>query len=275
MAQAAAEQPSVEHIGAEQTTEADSMDNTQKFTDKVSDYRQFRPTYPDAFIRYLFDEVGLSQDACVGDIGAGTGILTRALVDRVKTVYAIEPNRNMRHACMDECGSSCGFVALDGSAESTGLPDQCLDFIVVAQAFHWFEPHRTQQEFARILKPDGIVVLVWNSRLPEAPLTEAWAAVCREFCPDFTGFSGGDAAVNDRIQNFFRDGICEIREFENNRVLDEKSFIGTGLSTSYAPSPETPAYWPYQEALSQLFGIYAQQGQLEIPMRTHSYTGRI
>lgn len=251
------------------------MDNTTKFSDKVEVYRQYRPSYPDAFVHYLFDEVGISQDACVADIGAGTGILTEILSEHVKTVYAIEPDRNMRIACMDTCGRSCAFVALEGRAESTGLPDQCLDFITVAQAFHWFEPHRTQLEFSRVLKPDGMVILVWNSRVPDAPLTIAWDAVCRKHCPNFTGFSNDSVMSESQVHDFFRDGICETRQYPNNRLLDLASFLGTALSASYAPVFGQPAYDSFVTALTQLFWEHATGEKILVPMYTHSYVGRI
>lgn len=251
------------------------MENTEKFTHKVEAYKKSRPSYPEAFIQYLFDEVGLSEDSCVADIGAGTGMLTLPLAERVKTVYAVEPNRNMRLACMEACGHLCSFVALDGAAENTGLPDQCLDYVTVAQAFHWFEPHRTIQEFSRILKPDGLLILVWNSRVPDAPLTRAWDAVVRVHCPAFSGFSGGSDATGTRISDFFRDGICETRHFPNDRVVDRETFIGTSLSSSYAPLADQSGYAPFVEDLSRLFDGHAEQGRLTLSTVTRSFVGRI
>jgi SAM-dependent methyltransferase len=267
--------PGAHTAGPVPTSEEDIMDNTGKFSNKADVYHKYRPAYPDRFLQYLFSEVGFSSDACVADVGAGTGILTGALVDRVKTVYAIEPNRGMRLACMDACGDSCGFVALEGTAEDTTLPEQCVDYIVAAQAFHWFDPHRAQQEFSRILKPDGMVVLVWNSRVPAAPVTLDWAEACHAHCPGFTGFSSQERIEAHRVLDFFRDGVCEMRRFQNNRVLDEEAFVGTALSASYAPLPSEPAHGAFTAALRQVFHTHADNGWLEVPMITHSYVGRI
>jgi SAM-dependent methyltransferase len=147
--------------------------------------------------------------------------------------------------------------------------------VTVAQAFHWFEPHRTLQEFARILKPDGLLILVWNSRVPEAPLTKAWDAVIRAHCPAFTDFSGGSEAMEERIHDSFRDGICEFRHFPNDRVVDRDTFIGTTMSSSYAPLPGQPGHAPLVEGLSRLFDGFAVQDRLTIPNMTRSYVGRI
>ncbi len=258
------------------TAEEDiGMDNTGKFTHRVADYIRYRPSYPDAFLRYLFEEIGLSQDACVADIGAGTGILTRELADRVKTVYAVEPNRGMRLACMEACGRCVSFVALDGSAEDTGLPDASVDFITVGQAFHWFDMHRTHQEFTRILKHEGIAVLVWNCRKPDAPIVVDNEAACRRHCPDFTGFSGGIESPTDRFAPFFRDSIQEARSWSNDRILDLEAFIGSNLSNSYAPLPGTPAFDPFVAELESIFRRHETDGRILLPMQTWSYAGRI
>lgn len=251
------------------------MDNTGKFTRKVADYVKYRPTYPDLFFKYLFDEVGLSPDACVADVGAGTGILTEPLAERVKTIYAVEPNRNMRIACMESCGRNCSFVALDGTAEDTGIPDQSVDFITVAQAFHWFNRNRTHQEFTRILKPEGLVILVWNSRVPESALVVENDALCRKYCPDFIGFSGGRESSIDQFIHFYRDNLYETRSYGNDRTLTLEAFIGSSLSASYAPLPEYDGYDAFVADLEILFERYQKNGLLTVPMRTWSYTGRI
>ncbi len=251
------------------------MDSTGKFTHKVSDYVKYRPSYPDGFIRYLFEEVGFSGDAAVADVGAGTGILTARLAEEVKTVYAIEPNRNMRMACMEACGRNCSFVTLEGTAEDTGLPDDSVDFVTVAQAFHWFDRHRSQQEFARILKPDGLVVLVWNTRVPDAPVVLALDAACRRHCPDFTGFSGGEAASFERFVSIFRDGICEMRSFPNDQMLTREALVGSMLSSSYAPMKAEVSFDPFVKELESIFDRFAVNGHLFLPMRTLSYIGRV
>ena len=253
----------------------DIMDNTEKFTNRAAGYAAYRPSYPDAFLRYLTEDIGMSQDACVADIGAGTGILTRALADRVKTVYAIEPNRGMRLACMESCGRCTEFVALDGTAEDTGLPDASVDFITVAQAFHWFDLHRTQLEFSRILKNEGLVVLVWNSRVPDAPVVVENDALCRRHCPSFKCFSGGVDMTDDRLGTFFRDGIYETRRFPNDRILDLDAYIGWSLSASYAPLAGQAGHAAFVADLKALFHRHAQDGRLVVPMRTCSFSGRI
>ncbi|HEX2954981.1 MAG TPA: methyltransferase domain-containing protein [Bacillota bacterium] len=174
------------------------MDNKEKFTTKATDYVKYRPLYPQAFIDYLIQEVGLAKDSVLADVGAGTGILSKQLANRVKLVYAVEPNLPMRKACKTYCVSCENVTAVDGSAENTTLSPHSVDFITVAQAFHWFDREKTKREFQRILKPGGKVILVWNSRVPEDDLTKENDQLFRRVCPDFNEFSGG-AGIGPRI----------------------------------------------------------------------------
>ena len=166
------------------------MDSKEKFTSKVSDYVKYRPKYPSEFINYLVNELGVSRSV-IADIGAGTGILTKLLAAKVKKIYAVEPNLNMRSACEGYCSEFENFVAVDGSAENTSLFDKSIDFITVAQAFHWFDRTKTKIEFQRILKTKGKVILVWNSRVAENEFIKENNELCRHICLEFNGFLAG------------------------------------------------------------------------------------
>ena len=251
------------------------MDNRQKFTNKVADYVKYRPSYPQAFIEYLVKDVGINKNSAVADVGAGTGLLTKLLAGKVKNVYAVEPNARMRAACEEYCKGLENFTAVDGSAEDTNLPNKSMDFITVAQAFHWFDREKTKIEFQRILKPQGRVVLVWNSRNPESAVVKENDALCRRVCPGFNGFSGGSDIKPDAYSDFFKKGCCEYRVFKNDRMLSLESYIGSSLSASYAPLPGEGNYQAFIDGLTELFNRYSNNGRLVLPQNTHSYAGEI
>ena len=251
------------------------MNSKEKFSNKVDNYSKYRPAYPAEFINYLVNEVGLSQNAVVADIGAGTGILTGLLAVKVKEIYAVEPNYNMRSACRDFCRDLNNCRDIEGSAEDTGLPDHSLDFITVAQAFHWFDRTKTKLEFQRILKPSGKVILVWNSRVAENTFVRENAELFRRLCPNFVGFSGGIGNNPEEFSAFFKDGYCEHRVFENDRLLTLEEYIGSSLSASYAPAESDSNYQAVVEGLTGLFEKYGKDRKIVMPMQTNSYVGEL
>lgn len=118
-------------------------------------YDRGRPSYPDAAVSWL-----AGGDAkVVLELGAGTGKLTRQLVDEGHAVFATEPDEAMLAVLRERVPEVSAKVA---SAEDIPANDRSVDVVVVAQAFHWFDHEVAIPEIARVLKPGGHVSLVWN-----------------------------------------------------------------------------------------------------------------
>ena len=164
------------------------MDSVSRFSNRVESYARYRPRYPDAVITFLADTCGLSPSAVVADVGAGTGILTELFLRNGNVVLAVEPNAAMRGAAEAQLRGYQGFHSIDGRAEVTTLPTDSVDFAVAGQAFHWFEPVATRREFRRILKPGGLIALIWNDRrLDSTPFMRAYHELLDEFRARTTG----------------------------------------------------------------------------------------
>ena len=154
--------------------------NTNKFNNKAKDYVKFRPTYPNEFINYLVKDLKI-KDKVIADIGFGTGKLTELIINDCKTIYAVEPNKDMRVAAEKILNKHKTFHSVNGSAENTTLKDNSIDLIIVAQAFHWFDAKKARIEFKRILKPKGIVVLVWNLTLRNTKFLRAQRDILHQY----------------------------------------------------------------------------------------------
>src|SRR5258706_9853328 len=143
-------------------TTPDPFEPTTRFSDRVQDYVRWRPGYPPAVLEALRSDLGLRPAHVVADIGSGTGLLSRLLVENGNVVYGVEPNRAMAAVAEADLGPSRRFHSVDGRAEATGLGAGSVDLVTAGQAFHWFKVPESRAEFLRILRPGGGVALVWN-----------------------------------------------------------------------------------------------------------------
>lgn len=248
--------------------------HTGRFTGRARNYAASRPSYARALIDRLYTEYGFSAASAVADVGSGTGIFARQLLDRGTTVFCVEPNDDMRAAAEAELGGCPGFRSVRGEAGDTALPDASVDFVTAAQAFHWFDPEAFAAECRRILRPAGGIFLIWNRRDREDPVNRDLFAVFDRYCPRFRGFSG-DVTVNDgRVAAFFRGGY-EKESFDFPLRYDREAFIRRSLSSSYALTEEDPAYPRYLAALEEVFARHAAGGFVAVGNRSNLYTGRL
>lgn len=129
-------------------------------------YEAARPGYPDEAVAVLRDDVGVGAGTRVLDLAAGTGKLTRRLLELQASVVAVEPVAGMR-AQLE--AAVAGVEAMEGTAEQIPAGDGSLDVVTVAQAFHWFDAPVALTEIARVLRPGGHLVLLWNERDEATP----------------------------------------------------------------------------------------------------------
>jgi len=113
----------------------------------------------------------VDADATVLDLGAGTGKLTRVLADRYARVIAVEPLAELRTILAERVPSA---DVRDGRAEEIPLADGEVDAVFVGQAFHWFANDVALGEIARVLRPGGVLALLWNHADEPSPLPDAY-----------------------------------------------------------------------------------------------------
>ncbi len=248
-------------------------ENTELFSGRAAAYDKGRPSYAKALIDHLYREEGFSDNSVIADIGSGTGIFSKLLLERGSFVYGVEPNADMREAAVKAFAGCSRFVQYDGTASHTGLPDHSVDFVTAAQAFHWFDTMEFQAECRRILKPGGKIFLLWNIRDEEDPVNKEWFSVLRKHCPKFRGPNGGFRPEDGRIEAFF-EGNYDRLAFDNPLVYDtEEKFVSRCLSGSYALREGDAGYAAFVKALKALYAEFAEDGILLVQNDTVVYTG--
>lgn len=248
-------------------------DATNNFTGLAQIYDRARPGYPAATLRAVLDHCHLTKGATLIDIGCGTGISSRAFANLGLKVIGIEPNGDMR-AVAQAANKDAQFAPVYqvGRAECTGLPSSCAHAVAAAQAFHWFDAHKTLVEFARILKEKGWVILMWNERQETDAFTKEYGDLMRSV-------PGAAEIELDRSKSggaLLASALYERGEelvFANEQILDEKLLVERAFSASYAPR-EAQAAEKLEQSIKHLFQKHQRGTNVILKYVTNVYLAR-
>jgi SAM-dependent methyltransferase len=182
----------------------------QGFARSAEAYERSRPEYPGEAVAWI--AARLAQGGTVLDLAAGTGKLTRPLLAAGLEVIAVEPVAEMRAALPGRAW------VVRGTAEAIPVSDGAVDAVTVGQAFHWFAGDAALAEIHRVLRPGGLLALIWNRRVEEDPVNRRISAL---LAPHRTGVPthSSDAwrRAFDGTELF---GPLAERVFANSQVLD-------------------------------------------------------
>lgn len=252
----------------------DQLPTAARFSRRVENYARYRPGYPEALLDLLAMETGWTPAAAVADIGSGTGILSEMFLHRGNVVYGVEPNSEMRAMAEKLLRSYPNFKSIAGVAENTGLPARSVDFVTAGQAFHWFDRDRAKAEFARILRPAGWIVIVWNHRRRErTPFLRAYDALLRRFGTDYEKVAA-ENIDEEGLRRFF-DAEYRVATFENFQTLNAEELKGRFLSASYVPLEGDPRFAEMMVELERIFSEHETGGTVTLEYDTKVYYGRI
>jgi ubiquinone/menaquinone biosynthesis C-methylase UbiE len=247
---------------------------TSRFSDRVENDVRYRPGYPPEVLRTLMADCRLSPDHAVADIASGTGIWTRMLLENGNAVYGVEPNAEMRLAGKRMLAGYPKFISIAGKAEATTLADASVDFVTAAQAAHWFDRAKARQEFVRILKPGGWLVLLWNERVTDgSPFLREYEHLLLRYGTDYEAVR--QERTTEAVNEFFDPSPFQERGFAMRQEFDYAGLEVRLLSSSYAPGPGHPKHTAMLRELRCIFEEHAGGGRVEFDYRTRVYSGRL
>jgi len=250
-------------------------DAKQRFSNRVADYVRYRPGYPTAVLDLLRTECGLRPGHVIADVGSGTGLLSKLFLENGNHVFGVEPNQEMRQAGEEFLHSFPKFSSVTGSAEATTLGEASVDFITAGQAFHWFDPKAARCEFARILRPGGWIVILWNDRrMDEVQLTREYEGLLERYGIDYKRVKDSYPESKD-IRSFFARCVFSARDLPNNQILDWEGFRGRLRSSSFAPTEDHPNYAPMMAELERIFRAHQNDGCVRMEYFTRVYFGQL
>lgn len=275
-----------------------ALDGKTRFSSRVKDYVAYRPSYPLAAIEHLDKSFDLPNDARIVDIGSGTGISSRVLLDTLAAksphVIGIEPNEDMRVAgdeYLADHVKSGAYTATDRTAEATGIEDKSVDLVVACQAFHWFDMSQARAECQRILKENGKagVALIWNDRrgvdasapksrsFPrlDSPIMNAYDLLLVNRGQKYTEVNHHHTVNEDSLKSFFGPKGFRMETFENPYRLTFDQLKGRLLSSSYSPLEGEPGFDQMIAELKHLFEKCQTDGKIDFIYDTRIFYGVI
>lgn len=221
-------------------------------------YDEYRPDYSPDAVRWLAG----TGPARILELGAGTGKLTRPLVERGNSVIASDVSapmlQRLRHGLP-------GIRTVVCTAEDIPLTESSVDLVVAAQAYHWFDPERALPEIARVLRPGGLVGLVWN----RPDLTIPW--VRRLF-----GLLGVFGDTGDPLESAAMFAPTETRSFRNWQDHTKESLLGFAASSSHLVTMEPAKRAATLDQVGTLYDEYGRgRGGMRLPWETNCYRARV
>lgn len=250
------------------------MSSWERFNQRSKNYEMHRPRYPNELLDLLVREVNLDTESSVADVGSGTGLLSELLLKSGCKLFCIEPNEEMRKISMEKFGMERKCKILNGTAENTSLPDGSMDVVTVGQAFHWFEPTETKREFRRILRRNGKVVLVWNTRTESSSgINSEYERLVKQYSKDYRASGTGHAGLKG-ISDFYGGKLRHFK-IKNYQKLDLSGLVGRYLSASYAIAPNDSRYEKIRQDFESVFAKYENNGEVVIEYETEVFVGAI
>ncbi len=253
------------------------MNSTERFSNVVEYYAKYRPHYPVEIIPFFERETGLNSSSVIADIGSGTGISTEMFLKKGNTLFAVEPNDKMREFSVANLNKYKKFHSVKGTAENTMLKNSSVDFILCAQAFHWFDVQKARREAKRILRENGFIILMWNERKSSNGFLKIYDDLLRNVSDDYeninhTKFTNENTDVFDI---FFGKGNYRLKTFYNEQIMDWKGFLGRTLSCSYVPGKLHPKFSEMMDGLEEIFHRFCKNGKVKFEYDTKVYFGKL
>lgn len=241
------------------------------FTDRAENYLKGRPEYPAEFIEYLYNELGISKNDSIADIGSGTGKMSKLFLEKGNKVFCVEPNIDMRSLSNELLNHYKHYVSIAKPAEDTGIKSNVVDYIVCGNSYDYFDRNLAKPEFKRILKKTGKVIVTYYGQQNEKVSEEIEELNSKYGLKQTYTIPQKNRDFSDI---FTKDKFIE-KIFEHKFSESYEDFIAGCLSSSHAPKPNTENYNLYCDGLKKIFNNNKTNEKLELTFRLKCLIGNV
>lgn len=248
--------------------------NISRFLGRAENYDRYRPRYAPELFDYLHRVVSLKPTDAVADIAAGTGIFTEQMAAWGNRIYVVEPNEQMMAMAKNRLLGKPHCIFSSGTAEASGLAEGSIRLILAAQAFHWFDPQQTKEEFLRIGVEGAYTGIVWNKRRTDSSFERGYEDILQKYGTDYLKVSHSAIGLQE-INAFFSPPLPEYEVFPHTDWLTLEALRGRIASYSFMPEPTSPAFEDVESAISRLFELNQMGGVVSLSYDTKLHLGQL
>lgn len=267
----------------------------QKKSPFVNDYDSAK--YYDALPRFskeVYDyltKIGLYNKK-VADVGSGTGRIAVDLLENNNIVYAIDPDSNMRSICESKCANNKNLISIDGTDACMNVPGHSLDYVLVSQSYHRFNPVLFKKECKRVLKNENNVIIMWyrvdfkNNIFKEMleSIKKNYSEYATRYDTDEITGSEKEESDNNMDANKFFGGNSHMETIMSKSYLNLDEFLNLGLSLSIFPithkmnsvsevlKQSSFKKDNYINELNNIFNKYSENNKIELQFKVQIHT---
>jgi ubiquinone/menaquinone biosynthesis C-methylase UbiE len=237
-----------------------------------------RPAYDKTLIEKIMNHTCLClSDTSIADVGAGTGKLARVLAEMgCKNIYAVEPNDEMRNEGLEYTKDFCLTIKWSqGTGETTNLPDNCVDLVTMASSFHWTDPNQSLPEFRRVLKPNGYLSIMWNTRdIASSELHAEIENIIYKIAPDIKRVSSGNLSYTKNWNEVLvsTGDFKDVKFIETSYIerMSKERYMNTWRSVNDIQAQAGPER--FEEILNKIEEKISLLECLDVPYKMRSWT---
>lgn len=249
-------------------------DSKKFYFGKQLDYSKYRPDYPKELFEFLEKKYQLKERRVI-ELGAGTGKFSKILSSYCQKIYYVEPNIDMLNEGKKYCQTCNNIVFINTSAEETTITENDIDIIFAVQCFHWFDKNKLKNEVKRLLKKDGLFIIIWNDLEDENnEFSKEYFKYISNWKIKLTG-NQYQHKNNKEREEFYNEKSYETYTFLHSKEYTEEMLIGLSKSLSYAPQENETYYEDFITGIISIFNKYQKNNHVKFDLHTNMYIGSV
>ena len=247
---------------------------------ELAEFYVHRPGYSGLLLNMLYAYVKSTrppnQDFIVADVGAGTGKLTENLAALGLAGYAVEPNEAMRKNGINAL-KDAPFTWLKGTAEATGLPDNCCNWVLMGSSFHWADTEQALRDFHRILRPGGYFTAIYNPRnIEKSAFHQNIEEKIAQMVPGLRRVSSGSSKnmkdMDEKLLSTKYFGDLIFSEAAHTEIMSKERYLGAWKSVNDIQVQAGPE--GFRKILDFIQAEISPYAEIEVPYKSRSWTVR-